>query len=205
MVRRVLLVGASTAERAALADGLPDGLEMTLIGDPRKALAMLGHTDVDVIVVALGPPGSGGPALCHRLIQVSDGTSVVGVLPEAEIITVRAAIRAGVRGLLVADSVPDELARIMSKVVTGEQAFGHQVMRRAARFIPNGEQNGHRSLNLEQFETFELLARGLTERQIADELVIPPETVSDRLRRSCQDLGASELTEAVGIWRSERN
>jgi DNA-binding NarL/FixJ family response regulator len=110
------------------------------------------------------------------------------------------ALEAGLSGV-VAKSVPAErLVRAIERVAAGDTVVdeGAGSVRRASGFQPPSP------LSERETEVLVLVAQGLTNRQIADELYLSPETVKTYVSRLYAKLGVSNRASAV-VWAMERD
>jgi DNA-binding NarL/FixJ family response regulator len=73
---------------------------------------------------------------------------------------------------------------------------------RSAR-VPAGRAEHHHPLSRREAEIAELVARGLTNREIADQLVLSERTVDNHVFHIMNKLGFHHRTE-IGVWLTER-
>jgi DNA-binding NarL/FixJ family response regulator len=97
---------------------------------------------------------------------------------------------AGAQGTVLKTGRPDELVEALRRASAGIEAFDVRYPRR---------ENGRAPLSPRERAALRLVARGATNREIAAELEVTPETVKTLLARSYAKLGARRRAEAVTI------
>ena len=122
---------------------------------------------------------------------------------------VTGAIRNGAAGYLVHGRFePDELERRIMAVPRGEMVLSPAVTPAvfdALRRAPGGRQrratsSGLGSLTAREREILNLLARGRSNREIAEELLITNKTVKNHLSRIYEKIGVHSRAEAIALW-----
>lgn len=183
-------------------EALRDGLAVLL---ERRGFAVLGcattgaraeeviaerHPDLAVVGVDL--PDERGTELIRRLQGQANGTKFVIYTGLDEPDLLEAAFRSGARGLVAKPAGLPALVEALRKVWRGGRYFD-------PRFSPKAEEPGApaKSLSGREAEILTLLARGLTGGEIAQRLVLSPETVRTHVRNAMGKLEARTRTEAV--------
>jgi DNA-binding NarL/FixJ family response regulator len=116
---------------------------------------------------------------------------------------VQAALRAGASGFLVKDGPGEEMLTAVRVVAAGESLLSPSVTRRViADLVSRPEPSGRRPPALEELtpreeEVLRLLARGRSNAEIADELVVSHETVKSHVARILMNLGARDRVQPV--------
>jgi len=116
---------------------------------------------------------------------------------------VYAALRAGASGFLLKDSLPEELFAAIRLVAAGEALLAPAVTRRLiAEFVRRPETPRARPQELARLTDRErdvlgLIARGLSNAEIADELVVSPATVKTHVSRILAKLAARDRAQLV--------
>jgi DNA-binding NarL/FixJ family response regulator len=115
------------------------------------------------------------------------------------------ALRAGASGFLLKDADPEDLVRAVRVVAGGEALLSPAVTRRLiAEFVARPERLGTSPASLEELtdrerEVLSLVAMGLSNDEIAEELVISPATVRTHVNRVMMKLGAGNRAQLVVI------
>ncbi|NUT37280.1 MAG: response regulator transcription factor [Hamadaea sp.] len=117
------------------------------------------------------------------------------------------ALRAGASGFLLKDTEPADLVQAIRVVARGDALLAPAVTRTligefAARPVADDPDAGRDVLTRREQELVEFVARGLTNDQIADHLVISPLTVKTHVNRAMMKLGARDRAQLV-VWAYE--
>jgi DNA-binding NarL/FixJ family response regulator len=155
-------------------------------GDGAEALRLLAHTSADVVVMDIRMPVMDGVEATRRLGEGtgSDGPRVLVLTTFDTDEHVVAALRAGASGFLLKDVAPADFVAAIRVVAAGEALIAPTVTRRLLeRFarLPmpgdaaHAEQLGQ--LTERELEVLGLVAQGLSNREIADRLVLAEPTV----------------------------
>jgi DNA-binding NarL/FixJ family response regulator len=113
------------------------------------------------------------------------------------------ALRAGASGFLLIDVPPEQLAEGIRIVAGGEALLAPSITRRlieefaeVAPAIPEAPP-GLDELTARELEVFKLIARGLSNAEIASELVVSETTVKTHVARMLMKLGLRDRVQAV--------
>jgi DNA-binding NarL/FixJ family response regulator len=113
------------------------------------------------------------------------------------------ALQAGASGFLLKDTPPADLLRAIEVVVAGDAMLDPVVTRRLiARFaqLPSsrtGDPTAVKDLSAREVEVLRLLARGLSNAEIAQQLVVNETTVKSHVARLLMKLGLRDRVQAV--------
>jgi len=182
----------------ALRDGLAVLLErrgFSVVGcatTAARAEQVISERHPDVAVVGVDLPDERGTELIRRLQGRVNGTKFVIYtgLDEPDLLEV--AFRSGARGLVAKPAGLPALVEALRKVWRGGRYFD-------PRFSPKGadDEGPAKALSGREAEILSLLARGLTGEEIAQRLVLSPETIRTHVRNAMGKLEARTRTEAV--------
>jgi DNA-binding NarL/FixJ family response regulator len=149
-------------------------------------------------------PGVDGIEATRRL-QLHPGAPRVLVLTTFDLDEyVYAALRAGAGGFMLKDASPGQLAEAVRTVAAGDQLLAPAVTRRLVeRFVKrpppsaNSRPEGFEELTERELEVFGLVARGLSNAEIAGQLFLSEATVKTHLTRVLSKLGLRDRVQAV--------
>lgn len=171
--------------------------------DGREAVAAIRRLKPDVALMDLRMPVMDGIAATIEV--VSDGQLPTRVLVVTTFDTdehVYAALRAGASGFVLKDAPPEELAAAVRLVADGEALLAPSVTRRVieefARLSPEpGGRASLEDLTEREVEVLKLVARGLSNSEIAAELTIGETTVKTHVGNILMKLDIRDRAQAV--------
>lgn len=204
---RILLVDDHTMFREGLRFTLSRESDLEVVGeatDGAEAIAALPTTRPDVVVMDLKMPVLDG--LAATPAAVSAGAAVlVLTLSEADA-NVLAAMRAGASGYLVKGVAADQVVSAVRAVAAGHAVFGPTLAARMLTlFAPAATPNPTQPmLSDREHEVLELVAEGLTNAEIAENLFISPVTARNHVSNILTKLRVSNRTQAAQHVRRHR-
>jgi DNA-binding NarL/FixJ family response regulator len=167
-------------------------------GDGDTAVTEVERLRPDVVLMDLVMPGGGGLSAIRRMREQAPDTRVVVLTSFASDDQVIPAVQAGAAGYLLKDVEPSGLESAIRLVHDGEalldpQVAG-QVMEQVAHPAPGGDLA---SLTPREREVLELLGRGMSNRELADTLVVSEKTVKTHVSSILMKLGVHDRTQAA--------
>jgi len=171
--------------------------------DGREAVAAIRHRKPDVALMDLRMPVMDGIAATAEV--VADGQVPTRVLVVTTFDTdehVYAALRAGASGFVLKDAPPEELAAAVRLVAAGEALLAPSVTRRVIEEFTRISREPGARISLEdlterELEVLRLLARGLSNAEIAAELTIGETTVKTHVGNILMKLDIRDRAQAV--------
>ncbi len=205
---RVLLADDQPLVRAGFAMILDAEDDIEVVGeadDGAAAFELVTALKPDVVLMDIRMPGVDGLEATRR-IAGTDGLDEVRIL----ILTtfeldeyVFEALRAGAAGFLVKHTHPGDLVRAVREVARGEALLSPSVTRRLiAEFVarpvrPDLAPDSMAVLTERELEVVALVAHGLTNDEIAAELVLSPATARTHVSRAMVKLQARDRAQLV--------
>ncbi len=184
----------------AIIDAEPD---LTVVGEAADGAAVPGllrsHPDVVLMDVRM-PAIDGIQATRHILDTVADPPKVLVVTTFENDDYVYDALLAGASGFLLKRSRPAEIVQAIRLVAHGESLlFPAAIRRLAARRGSRSDSTGlqRAGLTARETEVLRLIARGLSNAEIAETFVISLETVKTHVGNVLTKLGSRDRTQAV--------
>ncbi|WP_432841402.1 response regulator transcription factor [Dactylosporangium sp. CA-092794] len=214
---RVLLADDQALIRVGLRGVFESEPEITVVGeavDGAEAVRTVRAGGVDVVLMDLRMPGIDGIEATRQLTADSGASPGVAVLVLTTFETdqyVLDAVAAGARGYLGKDTDPEDLVHAIRMIARGKTLLSPRAMTalaaRAAAPVPADPRAARAlaALTDREREIAELVARGLTNEEIARQLVISPLTVKTHVNRAMVKLDARDraaLVVAVYAGRS---
>ncbi|CAM5412289.1 response regulator [Streptomyces aurantiogriseus] len=205
---RVLLADDQTLVRAAFAMLVESAPDMEVVGQAgtgREAVELARDERADLVVMDIRMPDLDGIE-ATRLIAADEHLAGVRVLVLTTYDTdenIVEALRAGASGFLVKDTRPADLLDAIRTVAAGEALLSPgPTARLIARFLRSPAAappttGGPESLSEREREVLALVARGLTNTEIAETLGLSPLTAKTHVSRIMGKLGARDRAQLV--------
>ncbi|MEV1011045.1 response regulator transcription factor [Streptomyces sp. NPDC049881] len=185
------------------ADGIDVVAEAT---DGDEAVAAVRRTRPDVVLMDVRMPGTDGLEATRRILDGAPGRPRVIILTTFDLDRyVYAALSAGASGFLLKDVTPEQLTAAVRTVRTGDALLAPAITRRLVqRFARSGGDTAalHRdlaSLTPRELEVLGLLARGLSNAELAARLHLAEATVKTHVARILAKLGLRDRAQAVVV------
>ena len=172
-------------------------------GDGRAAVEAARTLRPDVVLMDIQMPGMDGVEATRRILTGPDPHPRVVILTTFDLDEyVYAAMRAGACGFLLKSAPPDRLVGGVRAAVAGDALLAPEVTQRLLeRFInrtpPGAAAPGLEELTEREREVLVLMARGLSNGEIADTLVVGGATIKTHISRILLKLGARDRVQAV--------
>lgn len=205
---RVLLVDDENLVRAGLRLILEAENDIEVIGEAGNGLEAVQATkklDPDVVLMDIQMPVMNGLLATQEIgaLGRSESSRVI-ILTTFELDEfVYAALRAGASGFLLKRTPAADLVAGIRVVAAGDALLAPSITRRlidkfAAQLSPSGsDPNLLKALTGREREVLGLLARGLSNAEIAEELVLTEGTVKTHVKHLFEKLGLRDRTQAV--------
>jgi DNA-binding NarL/FixJ family response regulator len=190
---RILIVDDHPVVRAGLASMLgTKGLKV--IGSAsscEEALTMLQHEVVDVLLLDLRMPGMNGIDMLRALRDMPNCPQVIVLTSYEMDEDIYRAVQAGARGYLLKDTPQNEMIEAITSVHAGKRYLPRHIAARLADRMMRS------SLTAREVEILEMLAKGLTNKEIGTALEISDHTVRNHVISIIEKLDVSDRTEAA--------
>lgn len=169
-------------------------------GDPQEALRVVAQYRPDVVLLdlKLGEDDVAGLAVCRRLTADQPGVRVLVLTTFLNEKLVVEALRAGAKGYVLKDVDAEQLLHSIAAVQAGESAFdSHAAAVVVRRMSGPHEPEESVSFTGRESEVVRLLAHGLSNRQIGQQLYISETTVKFHVHNVMEKLGVKRRAEVV--------
>ena len=191
--------GVIRAGLRALLSGLP---EIQVVGeavDGRDTLQKAVELKPNIVIMDLSMPEMGGLEATRQLAQINSAIRVLILTVHEDEELLKEVIRAGAVGYIIKRAVEDELIHAIRVVARGDM-YIHPSMTRSLFSAPpasQGKMYEVETLTAREIEVLRLLAKGYTNRQIADQLNISPRTAEGHRASLSGKLGLRSRVELV--------
>ena len=203
---RVLIVDDDNLMRAGLKGVLStdDAIEVVgEAGDGRDAMYRTRLLSPDVVLMDVRMPDLDGIAATRELLVASPEVRVVILTTFEQDDYIFGALNAGASGFLLKRTAPEDLVAAVHTIAAGDSLLSPSVTSRViSHMAQQPEPDASRMERLDELtqrerEVLALMARGLSNGEIAAELVIEDSTVKTHVKRVLAKLGARDRVQAV--------
>jgi DNA-binding NarL/FixJ family response regulator len=172
--------------------------------DGAQAVSEVERVRPDVVLMDIRMPVMDGIEATRRIAAGSTGARVVVLTTFDEDAYVYGALRAGASGFLLKYAPADDLVAAIRVVAGGEAMLAPSVTRRVieqfARRAPDSAAAARvAQLSPREREVLRLVARGLTNAEIAEQLVVSPATIKTHVARLLEKLGVRDRVQATAL------
>jgi DNA-binding NarL/FixJ family response regulator len=212
---KVLLVDDQTLIRQGIRLLLEIEADIQVVGQAangREALQLVETLHPDVVLMDVRMPEMDGVAATRELSAHHPESKVIILTTFEDDETVFEGLKAGARGYLLKDISSEEMAQAVRRVAAGEALIEPRLTRKVlAEFSrlasATDQQTSSKTrvasetlsvpLTEREQEVLQALAHGLSNREIADELVITEGTVKNHVSSLIDKLGVRDRTQAI--------
>ncbi|MCE7989676.1 MAG: DNA-binding response regulator [Caldilinea sp. CFX5] len=188
--------------RSGLATFVSIQPDMALVGeaqDGEEAVRLAAMLAPDVILMDLMMPKLNGVEAARAILQQLPAVKILALTSYKEKELVQGILRAGATGYLLKDVTADELAEAIRNVALGRTALAPAAMQALLEQRPEqGNTLGHDLTEREQ-DVLTLMVKGLSNPQIAEQLVVSLSTVKFHVSSILSKLQAATRAEAVRL------
>lgn len=202
---RVLLVDDQPLVRAGLRRILEVDDRLLVVGeaeDGQRAVEQARALRPDVVLMDIRMPILDGIEATRRIVDTDLPARVVMLTTFGLDELVVAALRAGASGFVLKEAPPEEIIEAVHVVARGDALLAPQVTRAVLNELHRHPARAELGAKLEELtprerEVLELLARGLSNAEIAAELVVGEGTVKTHVAHVLAKLGVRDRVQAV--------
>jgi DNA-binding NarL/FixJ family response regulator len=201
----VLIADDEDLMRAGLIEILTADPEIEVIGQAstgREAVERARRLAPDVVLMDVRMPDLDGIAATRELSRAADARVLILTTFEQDDY-VFGALRAGASGFLLKRARPEELIAAVHTIAAGDSLLSPSVTRRVIDRMaqqPTPKLGDHTKLDAltpREREVLELIARGLSNREIAAALVVEESTIRTHVKRILMKLDLRDRVQAV--------
>ena len=202
---RVLVVDDHALFRHGLMQVLQTAPDIEVVGEAQDAVSAIelaAEWLPDLVLLDVHMPGMSGIEAARRIRTAQPGTRILMLTESENEDDLYGAVRAGATGYLLKEVAIDEIADAIRSVASGQALVSpmmttkllaefNALSRRVA------EEHDGRRLTPRELEVLRLVARGLSNKDIATELVISENTVRNHVRNILEKLEVRSRVEAA--------
>lgn len=183
----VLIVDDHTIVRQGLRTLLELMEDITVVGEAANgkiAVQMAAELRPDVVLMDLIMPEMDGIRATHEIGQLGLGTRVIVLTSFSDDSNIIPAIQAGAAGFLLKDVSPIDLVDAIRAAQRGEARLHPSVARKLMEQVavrPEAPKPGGEDITGREMDVLRLVAQGMSNREIAEALVISEKTVKTHI------------------------
>jgi len=171
----------------------PDLALVAEAADGQEALELFRLHQPDVTLMDLSMPRMRGVDAIEKILVEFPGARIIALTTYQGDADIHRALQAGAQGYLLKDGLRHEVADAIRSVHRGGRALPNSVAQRLAEFTPRVD------LSEREVEVLTLVAKGLSNKGIADRIGRTEATVKVHVLHVLQKLGVNDRTEAVTV------
>ncbi|MEA3213558.1 MAG: hypothetical protein QOE70_6615 [Chthoniobacter sp.] len=202
--RRVLLVDDHPTFRQGLKFVVAQTGEFDVCGEADTAPAAISECRTlkpDVVIVDVSMPGMNGIELIKMILAETPEMPILVVTMHEETLYALRSLKAGAKGYVMKSEALTSIAEALRRVADGKiyvsPTFGEQLIFKAITAIDEGMGSPVDVLSDRELEVLEKLGKGLTTREIAENLHLSPKTVETHRAHIKEKLKFKDATAMV--------
>jgi NarL family two-component system response regulator LiaR len=199
----VLIVDDHGIVRQGLRKYLDLHENITIVGEAENgfdALEKVNQFTPDIVLMDLVMPEMDGIEATQKIIATHPDIKVIVLTSFTEDDKVFSAIKAGAVGYLLKDVSPPDLAKAIQAVHSGETHLHPDITKKLMNQFVNPKSEAEitpEDLTPREMEVLQLVAQGLSNKELAKELTISEKTVKTHLSSIYGKLNLSDRTQAA--------
>jgi len=203
---RVLIVDDDGLMRAGIAAVLSSDPTIDVVGEAatgREAVEQALRLEPDVVLMDVRMPDLDGIAATRELTTKAPGARVLILTTFEQDDYIFGGLRAGASGFLLKRTRPEELIAAVHTIAAGDSLLSPSVTRRVIEAMARGPatrlaaSNALAELTPREREVLELIAKGLSNTEIATTLVVEESTIKTHVKRILMKLQLRDRVQAV--------
>jgi len=190
----------------ALFSALPDIVVVGEAPNGAAAVAQVSTLQPDVVLMDINMPDLNGIDATRQILATQPSLGIIMVTMLEDDASVFAAMRAGARGYVLKGAHHEEILQAIRLVATGQAVFGPAIATRMMNFFQGLKQPAPNTgvavqafpeLTEREREVLILIAQGVSNKEIAEKLVISMKTVSNHITNIFGKLQVADRAQAI--------
>ena len=202
MTIKVVIADDHSLVRQGLRRYLDMAEDIDVVGEAsngEEAIALVEKSQPDIVLLDIRMPGVDGLEAARRIREQFPNVGAIMLTAYDDRQFVVEAVRAGARGYVLKARDAEHLIQTVRLVAGGNMVIDPQLVVALAEELSQAKERDRKAetLTAREVEVLQLLAFGHTNKDIADQLFISPDTVKTHLEHIFEKLGAADRTAAV--------
>jgi two-component system response regulator DevR len=175
-------------------------------GNVNDAVAESVRHKPDVVLLDIRLPDGSGFDACRQILQRLPETKIIVLTSYSNDNFVYEAVTAGAQGYLMKEIDPSGLVQAVQDVAAGRSILDPDATSRVLRLLRGGEQGADlSSLSTQERRVLALVANGLTNKQVGEQLSLSENTVKNYLVNVFEKLQVKRRAQAAAIYVQQTN
>ncbi len=196
---RVVIADDHQIFRQGLLTLLKSAPEISIVGEAgggRETLDLIVKEKPDIAILDISMPGLDGFEILKKIQSMEIGTKVIFLTMHNDSLTAKRALRLNAFGYVLKDNAFEDLLYAVRAVSSGGTFISPSVSERILK-TPATEKEYPETLTIREREVLRLIASGLTNKQIAQQLFISVKTVETHRTNIMQKLDVHTTADLV--------
>ena len=195
----ILIVDDHPVVRTGLRAVIESQDDLTVVGEAstgEEGIRRAALDQPDLVLMDLQMPGGGGVVATRQIMKLDPAPHVMILTTYDTDADVLAALDAGAVGYLLKDAPPEVLFASIRSAAVGDMTLAPTV---ATKLVERVSRPARDALTTRELEVLELLAEGIANKEIANQLVVSEATVKTHLVHIFTKLDVDTRTAAVAV------
>ncbi len=197
---KVLLVDDHKIIRDGILALLKSEKNIEVIKEASNGQEALGYAleyDLDLIIMDINMPEMNGIEATEAIKKAKPKCSILALSMHDEASYIEKMIKAGASGYILKNANRNELIEAINSIKTKGSYFSQAVSNKMMQRIIKEDEPAYGNISTREVEVLEMIAQGMTNKQIADDLLLSVRTVDSHRRNLLKKLDAKNSVDMV--------